>query len=106
MHRADFSTTPLPHTTCISHERGRCCGDVQAQSYGVEAAVGSIHCGILQGYVLRLSFDFLGNVSQQAITSTTKARLATRTVRCTSYLLSLRGEPIWFGAACRARRLL
>ena len=63
LHGADFSTTPLPHTTYIIlyiSERGRLRGDLQAIMYVAEAAVGWTPCGILQGYACFLS-TFHGN---------------------------------------------
>ena len=75
-----------------------------AQLFGVEAVVGSIHCGILEGYVFFLAFyETPLNKSDNSCRASSFG-LADRATSILS--VSLRDGPIWFGVACRTHRLL
>lgn len=68
---ADFSTTPCPLPTHHIHERGRSSrADLQAQSHGVAASVGSSRCGILKA-MSTFSFPMKKHTTQS---SSTQAR--------------------------------
>lgn len=72
---------PRPSHTPRVSERGWCSADLQAQSYGAEAAVESTHSDIIQGLYVCFVFCVLRNTTQQGIILATQPRLCTWNAR-------------------------
>jgi len=96
------------HHTHLTHhisERGRCRWEPQAQLYGVEAAVGWGHCGILQCY---FRLFFLSSTKRHSTSNnccyTSSFGHADRAISIIS--MRIWDETNWFGVACRTHRLL